>query len=62
MLIVVGSLDRAVPAADRLHRLVPHSEYVVIEGAPHNVYYEAADRYNEAVAAFLARTLAAAAV
>jgi len=62
MLIVVGSLDRAVPNAQRLHRLVPHSEYVAIEGAPHNVYYEAAAQYNEAVAGFLARTLAGAAV
>jgi pimeloyl-ACP methyl ester carboxylesterase len=62
MLIVVGSLDRAVPNVQRLHSLVPHSEYVEIEGAPHNVYYEAAAQYNEAVAGFLARTLATAAV
>ena len=62
MLIVVGSLDRAVPAAERLHGLVPPSELVTIEGAPHNVYYEAAAQYNEAVAGFLARTLATAAV
>jgi pimeloyl-ACP methyl ester carboxylesterase len=58
MLIVVGSLDRAVPAAERLHALVPHSEHTVIPGAPHNVYYEAAAQYNDAVAGFLARTLA----
>jgi pimeloyl-ACP methyl ester carboxylesterase len=57
MLIVVGSLDRLVPACERLHELVPHSEYRVIEGAPHNVYYEAAAEYNATVDDFLKRTL-----
>lgn len=57
MLIVVGALDRAVPAAERLHGLVPHSEYSVIPDAPHNVYYEAATAYNAAVSGFLAQTL-----
>jgi pimeloyl-ACP methyl ester carboxylesterase len=55
--VVVGGLDRARPAAERLHQLVPGSEYVVIEGAPHNVYYETASQYNAAVADFLGRTL-----
>ena len=27
--------------------------WAVIEGAPHNVYYEAAESYNEAVGSFL---------
>ncbi len=53
MLIVVGRLDRVVPWAENLHSLVPHSEYHVIEGAPHNVYYEAAAAYNARVDAFL---------
>jgi pimeloyl-ACP methyl ester carboxylesterase len=53
MLVVVGSLDGAVTAARRLHELVTHSSLAVIEGAPHNVYYEAAEPYNEAVAGFL---------
>ena len=57
MLIVVGSLDRAVPSAERLHELVPHSELRVIAGAPHNVYYEAAAEYNAAVDDFLTRVL-----
>ena len=57
MLVVVGSLDRAVPRAENLHKRVPGSEFKVIEGAPHNVYYEAAAAYNEAVADFLARVL-----
>ncbi len=34
---------------------VPGSEYHVIEGAPHNVYYEAAAAYNARVDAFLAK-------
>lgn len=54
MLIVIGGLDRLVPWAENLHRLVPHSEYHVIEGAPHNVYYEAAAAYNTRVDRFLA--------
>ncbi|MHB8578086.1 MAG: alpha/beta fold hydrolase, partial [Dehalococcoidia bacterium] len=57
MLIVVGSLDRLKPACERLHALVPGSEYHVVEGAPHNVYYEAAAEYNATVAGFLDRVL-----
>lgn len=57
MLVVVGGLDRAVPAAEHLHHLVAHSEYTVIDGAPHNVYWEAAEEYNAAVSKFLDRVL-----
>ncbi len=55
MLVVVGELDRAVPSARNLHELVSGSEYLVIAGAPHNVYYEAATEYNAGVGDFLAR-------
>jgi pimeloyl-ACP methyl ester carboxylesterase len=48
-------LDAAVPSAERLHAAVPGSSYHVIEGAPHNVYYEAADEYNRVVGGFLDR-------
>jgi pimeloyl-ACP methyl ester carboxylesterase len=54
MLIIVGGLDRLVPWCERLHELLPKSQYKVIEGAPHNVYYEAATQYNAAVDQFLA--------
>lgn len=57
MLIVVGGLDRLVPWCDRLHSLVPGSQYEVIAGAPHNVYYEAAAAYNARVDTFLAAVL-----
>jgi pimeloyl-ACP methyl ester carboxylesterase len=57
MLIVVGGLDRLRPGCERLHEFVPHSEYRVIDGAPHNVYYEAASDYNEEVDRFLARVV-----
>ena len=53
MQIIVGGLDRLVPWCERLHELVPGSRYKVIEGAPHNVYYEAAKEYNATVDAFL---------
>lgn len=61
MLVVVGALDRLVPMCERLHALVPHSQYLSIAGAPHNVYYEAADEYNDAVDGFLAKVPAGAA-
>ena len=61
MLIIVGALDRARPNCELLHARVPHSEYRAIEGAPHNVYYEAAAAYNATVDDFLTRTLGAAA-
>ena len=54
MLVIVGSLDRLVPAAKRLHELVPHSRYVEIPDSPHNVYWETAREWNDAVEAFLA--------
>lgn len=57
MLVVVGSLDRAVPRAELLHKRVPGSEYLVIDGAPHNVYYEAAGAYNKAMLDFLERRI-----
>ncbi|HLZ71918.1 MAG TPA: alpha/beta hydrolase [Dehalococcoidia bacterium] len=60
MLIVVGELDRLRPACERLHAALPHSEYRVIAGAPHNVYYETAAEYNAAVSDFLSRVLSAA--
>lgn len=57
MLIVVGQLDRLKLLCDRLHQLVPGSEYHVIAGAPHHVYYETAAAYNALVDAFLGRVL-----
>jgi len=57
LMVVVGGLDSAVPAAKRLNELVSGSEYLEIAGAPHNVYYEAATEYNVALADFLARKL-----
>lgn len=53
MLVIVGALDALVPAAGRLHELVAHSSYVEIPESPHNVYYETAREWNDAVTAFL---------
>ena len=53
-LVVIGAIDPLVPNARRLHGLVPHSRYVAIPGAPHNVYWEAAAEWNTAVDDFLA--------
>ena len=57
MCVVVGALDAAVPRCENLANAVPGAEYQVIEGAPHNVYYEAAAPYNAVVDAFLAKVL-----
>ena len=59
MLVVVGTLDAAVPNAKRLHELVEGSRYHEIDGAPHNVYYEAAEEYNKVVGAFVDEVVAA---
>lgn len=53
MLVIAGSLDRLVPNAKRLHALVPGSQYHEVEGAPHNVYWEAASEWNAVVSRFL---------
>jgi pimeloyl-ACP methyl ester carboxylesterase len=57
MLCVVGGLDGAVPSSKHLSTLVPGAEYFEIDGAPHNVYYEAARQYNAALDDFFARKL-----
>jgi pimeloyl-ACP methyl ester carboxylesterase len=57
MLIVVGSVDRAVSSAEHLHELVPGSRLTIIDGAPHNVYWEAAEDYNAVVSKFLDEVL-----
>ncbi len=58
MCVIVGALDAAVPRCEALHKLVPGSEYHAIDGAPHNVYYEAAEQYNGIVDAFLMKVAA----
>lgn len=58
MQIVVGEVDWMAPAARHLHELVPGSRLAVIEGAPHNAYYETADAYNRIAGAFLDEVLA----
>jgi pimeloyl-ACP methyl ester carboxylesterase len=57
MLVIVGSLDRAVPSGEHLHQLVAGSRLAIIDGAPHNVYWEAAEEYNAAVSKFLDEVL-----
>jgi pimeloyl-ACP methyl ester carboxylesterase len=42
-----------------LHERVEGSRLAVVPGAPHNVYYETADAYNELVQEFLAHLQAA---
>ncbi len=61
MCVIVGALDAAVPRCETLARSVPGAEYHAIDGAPHNVYYEAAEPYNAIIDAFLAKVLTPAA-
>ena len=53
MLIVVGSLDAQLPAAEHLHELVPGSRLAVMEGCPHNAYYQDWAGFNRIVREFI---------
>jgi pimeloyl-ACP methyl ester carboxylesterase len=50
----VGEHDWLSGAGAHLHELVPGSRLATVAGAPHNVYCQAAARYNEIVSSFLA--------
>jgi pimeloyl-ACP methyl ester carboxylesterase len=54
MLVVVGDLDRLAPNARALAATVPGARLHVVNGSPHNVYYETAAEYNQVVSEFLA--------
>lgn len=54
MCIVVGTKDWLFPAAKHLHELVPASQLEVLDGAPHNAYFEVPEQYNASVRMFLA--------
>jgi pimeloyl-ACP methyl ester carboxylesterase len=55
----VGEHDWLAEAAGHLHERVEGSRLAVVPGAPHNVYFETADAYNELVQEFLAHLQAA---
>lgn len=57
MQIIVGELDWLADAARELHAMVPGSRFAVIPGAPHNVYYETADAYQQVLDGFLAEVV-----
>jgi len=55
-LIVHGTADNILPidvTARRFRELVPHAEYVEIEGAPHGLLWTHAEEVNAALRAFL---------
>jgi len=54
MLVVVGELDWLLPNARALAASVPGAKLHVVNGSPHNVYYETAEEYNQVVSEFLA--------
>lgn len=55
MLIVVGTIDRFIEPARKLHSLVEQAKLIEIEGAPRKVYYEAVEPHHAAVGSFLER-------
>jgi len=57
MQIIVGENDWLAAAAQHLHELLPASKLAVIPGAPHNVYWAAADAYNAELQRDLAGTV-----
>lgn len=56
MLAIIGSDDRLIPPenAERLHNMVPGSKFVLLDGAPHNAYWECAAEWNAEVDRFMA--------
>lgn len=55
-LVIHGDADSVVPLAGsglRTHRAVPHSQLVVIKGAPHGLNVSHASAFNEALLSFL---------
>jgi pimeloyl-ACP methyl ester carboxylesterase len=54
MLVVAGELDWLAPNARALAAAVPGAKLRLVKDSPHNVYYETAAEYNQAVAEFLA--------
>lgn len=58
-MFLVGAQDRIVyPEAVRMvHKQIPESEYVAIEGCGHSVYWERPQAFNQVVGAFLKRHL-----
>ena len=57
-LVLHGDADAVVPfegSGKRTHAIVPGSELVVVEGAPHGFNVTHADEFNRALLAFLAR-------
>ena len=58
MQVIVGELDWLRPAAEHLHTLVKGSRLAIVDGGPHNVYYETSSEYNAIVGEFLDTVLA----
>lgn len=57
-LVVHGDADGIVPfrgSGRRTHAAVPHSELVVVQGAPHGLNVSHADEFNDAIVNFLTR-------
>ena len=55
-LVIHGDADAIVPidgSGQRTHRAVPHSELVVVNGAPHGLNLSHAQAFNEALLSFL---------
>jgi non-heme chloroperoxidase len=55
-LVIHGDADAIVPiegSGQRIHRAVPHSELVVVNGAPHGLNVSHAQAFNDALLAFL---------
>jgi pimeloyl-ACP methyl ester carboxylesterase len=54
-LIIHGSDDKTVPfeaSAEKLHQMIPGSRLIAYDGAPHGLFYEFRDRFNDDIAAF----------
>ncbi len=61
ILFITGEEDRLIPPAaiEELHRKVPDSEFALVPGAGHSVYYEKPALFNRLVIEFLKRRTSA---
>lgn len=56
VLIIHGDADKTVPieaSSDRLAKMIPGSQYLVYDGAPHGLFYTNRERLNEDLLSFI---------
>jgi len=56
-LLIHGDSDKIVPllaTSDRAHSALPHSQFIIYEGAPHGLFYTDQNKLNQDLINFIA--------